>query len=239
MAEPAVLVTGASRGIGRAVAYALAGAGVPVVLWARDGAALAEVADGCRMRGADAYPRVTDVRDAADVDAAARDLPALRAVVLNAGVGQWHPLRDYPVEVWDDTIATNLRGAHLTLVAALPRLLADGAGQVVAIGSDSGQAGLPERAAYCAAKWGLRGLVEVARAEHRADGLRCTHLAVGAVDTGFRTGTPGGRPGALAPEDVAATVAWLLAAPRGTEIRELHLASMARPYGADTEGTSR
>ncbi|MFE0512470.1 SDR family oxidoreductase [Streptomyces sp. NPDC058964] len=231
-----VLLTGASRGIGRATAERLAGEGVPLVLWARDQTALEEARAVCERAGGDALIQRVDVRDAAQVRAAVTRLGAehqgLRAVVVNAGVGEWHPLLRYPDELWDDTLATNLRGAHLTLTHTLPLLLSARSPQLIAVGSDSGLTGLPGRAAYCASKWGLRGLLEVAREEHRSDGLRCTHLAVGAVDTGFRSGTPGGRPGALDPADVGDVIAWLLALPPHVELRELHAASMALPFGS-------
>lgn len=234
MTGEAVLVTGASRGIGRAVAVRLAADGVPLVLWARDRTGLTDLATGHRGAGPVTVQAV-DVRDETSVRAAVEELAeadiALRGVVLNAGVGQWHPLQGYPIALWDDIVATNLRGAQLTLVATLPLLLQTRSPQLIGVGSDSGLAGFPERAAYCASKWGLRGLLEVARAEHRQDGLRCTHLAVGAVDTGFRTGRPGSRPGSLPPENVAEIITWLLGSPAQTEIRELHVSSTAVPFG--------
>ncbi|GAA1226370.1 SDR family oxidoreductase [Kitasatospora nipponensis] len=232
----AVLITGASRGIGRALAHRLALDGTPAVLWARDGGQLDDVVRNFADHGVPALGCAVDVGDPAAVRAAGHRLRehgfGLRAVVLNAGVGQWHPLLDHPHEVWTRTLATNLQGAFSAVVELLPLLLAHGDGQLIGIGSDSGLTGLPDRAAYCASKWGLRGVLEVARAEHRDQGLRVTHVALGAVDTGFRTGVPGGRPGALSAQAAADLVAWLLALPAGTEVREIHAASTARPFGA-------
>lgn len=241
-AGTAVLVTGASRGIGRATALALAAAGHDLVLWARTGADLAATATEARARGVDVRAAVVDVGDPAAVDGPGRasldGLAALRAAVVNAGWGEWGALAETPPEQWRGIMATNLDGAFHSLQVALPLLLAHEHPQVVAMASDSSRFSYPQRAAYCASKAGFLSLMETLRHETRAQGLRVTNLLMSRVDTHFRGKQPGGRPSALSCEEVAGVVLTLLALPARVEVRELALSSITSTYGPYPETAS-
>ena len=224
-----VVISGASRGIGAATARRLAADGRPTVAWARSGAELESVAAACSRAGAPSLARVVDVADARAVEEAAAALPAgpvIEGVVLNAGVGAWEALGDTAPDAWRTTIATNLDGAFHMLRALWSRLTPRAL--IVGVGSDSGYEGRGGRAAYCASKFGLRGLLETARVDGDQLELRVSHLACGPVDTHFRDSTPGDRPGALTAEEVAEVVAVLFGLPAHVEAPEIKLVSVDR-----------
>lgn len=223
-------MTGASRGIGRAVAETLAERGIEVIAWARTRADLVSLGPTEHVRAV-----AVDVSDPASVlrgieQSLGRD-EALRAVVVNAGVGEWRPVSEVPPDEWDTILGTNLGGALHTLQAALPALHRHEDPQVVVISSDSATFAHPGRGAYCASKAALSALTECLRREERERGIRVTQLAPSRVDTYFRGKTPGGRSGSLQPADVAAVVAWVLSLPRHIEIRTLDMASIYSTYG--------
>ena len=233
-----VLITGASRGIGAAVAGQLAASGREVVLWARSAGGLAEVAAKIGTASANVRTAVVDVGDAEQVRAAAAEVArdgGLSGVVLNAGHGVWRPLAEISDGDWEATLRTNLSGAFHVLRAVLPMLVDATGGLVVGLLSDSAIYSFADRAAYSSAKAGMRSLLEVARREARDRGVRFSLVYPSRVDTCFsgshRQASPGTRPEALAAEDVAAVIRTLFELPRHVEIRELHLAAMTATFG--------
>lgn len=180
------LVTGASRGIGRAVADRLAASGVRVAALARTGGALAELA-GAHPQGR-VVPLAADLRDAA---ATARALDAARAafggapdlLVNNAGVFVVAPAHETDADAFAAVLDANLAAPFRLVRALLPEMRARGAGHVVTIGSVADRNTFPGNAAYAASKYGLRALHEVLRAECRGTGVRCTLVSPGPVDT--------------------------------------------------------
>jgi NADP-dependent 3-hydroxy acid dehydrogenase YdfG len=233
--ERTVLVIGASRGIGSSIATALARDGYDLILWARNLNDLEKVRDEVAQYNINVRTAGVDVSDG---DAVSRQryeslegLSGLRGLVLCAGIGEWHSIKETMDETWRSIQDTNLGGAFYSIKAALPLLEAVSYSQVVFIGSDSSVFGMPNRAAYCSSKWGLRGLAECLRAEMRASRIKVTHVMVSRVDTYFRNHSPGDRPGALRPEQVAHVVAAIFAQDPAVEIREISMASMDAPYG--------
>ena len=158
-----VLVTGASSGIGRAVAVGAAAKGDALVLVGRDAEALAVVADECRSRGsADVRAEAADV---GDDDAVARFVAAtvmhhghLDAVVHSAGVVAYGRLEDVPAEVFDGVLRTNLLGAANVARHVLPVLREQEAGHLLLLGSVLGDIATPYMTAYAVSKWGIRAL---------------------------------------------------------------------------------
>jgi len=220
------LVTGASRGIGRAVAERLAASGVLVAALARTRDALAALArahpDGRVV------PLVADLRDAA---ATARALDAARAacggapdlLVNNAGVFAVAPAHETDADAFAAVLDANLAAPFRLVRALLPEMRARGAGHIVTIGSVADRTTFPGNAAYAASKYGLRALHEVLRAECRGTGVRCTLVSPGPVDTPLWDAldpdhTEGFTPRAamLAADDVADAV--LYAATRRPEV---------------------
>lgn len=208
------LVTGASRGIGYAIAEALAAAGASVALAARGEAELREAADRI---GGQARPYAADVRSAGDcerlVEHTIADFGRLDILINNAGVGIFRRIADMTVEEWDTVLGTNLDSLFYMTHAALPALSRDG-GWIINIGSLAGKNAFPEGAAYNASKFGLIGFSEALMQEVRHDGVRVSYVMPGSVATeGFRGGIADWK---VQPEDIAQIVLDLLGMPDRT-----------------------
>jgi NAD(P)-dependent dehydrogenase (short-subunit alcohol dehydrogenase family) len=219
------VVTGASRGIGLAVAEELMTAGAHVVRLARSLAATSS-------------ERRTDIRcdvtDAAAVAAAAdrirRERGAVDLLVLSAGTFLLKSLEETAPPEFQEQIASNLTGPFLVLRAFLPSMRARGRGLVVLMGSVADHVPLPGNAAYVAAKHGLRGLHGALAQELRGTGVRITLVSPGPVDTEIWDPVdPDNRPGftpraaMLRPEDVAEAVAFVATRPERVAIPVLHI----------------
>jgi NADP-dependent 3-hydroxy acid dehydrogenase YdfG len=216
-------VTGASRGIGAAVARALSREGMSLGLASRSG-------DDLGLP--DALGLACDVRNLDDVEAAvARTVERfgrLDICVANAGVGSYHTLVETPVEHIEEMIDVNLKGTIYAIRAAIPHLVASGAGDVVTIASEAGRRGLPGEAVYCASKFGQVGLTRALDHELREHGVRCTNVCPGGVATDLALAEGYGRPpevlaGMMSAEDVAAVVLFCLTRPRTHRILETAL----------------
>ena len=218
------VVTGASRGIGRAIADALAESGVHVVLAARSASGVAEAAAEI-MR---AWPSVRALGVACDVrvqrdceqliEHAARELERIDILVNNAGIGRFAPVLDMKPDDWRDVIETNLNGVFYCTHAALPHLQRAGTSWVINIGSLAGKNAFPNGAAYNASKFGLIGFSEALMQEVRYDGVRVSYIMPGSVATEFSH--PSGRTGEddwrVQPQDIAQIVLDLLRTPERT-----------------------
>lgn len=208
----AVLVTGAGRGIGRAVALALAAARFPLVLISKSEPSLAETHALCAAQVA-TRSAVIDVREETQVrrlPALLEDLPELHAVVNNAGVGLWSPIEQLGTEAWDEQVDTNLRGPFLVIRETLRYFRRRRKGLYVNVGSDCSLVGRPERAAYNASKHGLVGLTASLRAECGSQGIHASLVFLGKTDTDFRGHRPGQRPGALSAEQAGELIAFVV-----------------------------
>jgi NAD(P)-dependent dehydrogenase (short-subunit alcohol dehydrogenase family) len=185
MSLPVAVVTGANRGIGRAIAVAFATAGYAVLASARDPASLADTVAEAEKAGGTAVPAAGDVRDEASMAAlaaVAEDLGPVRAVVANAGVaGPTAPLHEITLEQWRDTIATDLDGVFLTFRAFVPGLIARRSGSLTAISSMTGKRPLHGRTPYAAAKMGVIGLVRTLATELGPYGVRVNAVSPGYV----------------------------------------------------------
>jgi 3-oxoacyl-[acyl-carrier protein] reductase len=206
--ERAAIVTGASSGIGLAIARALAEDGYGVALAARRAALLEEAAE----LGAGMLPVPTDVTDARSVETlvrtAAESFGRIDVVVASAGVGHWAPLERTDEATWDETIDVNLKGIYLVARAALPHLR-ESKGYLIALSSVSGTIGQAGGTAYNASKWGVRGFTQSFLKEARGDGVRATSICPGLVATPMTD--PEESPDVISVGDVVATVRWLLA----------------------------
>ncbi len=234
VAKTRVLITGGSRGVGRATALRLArdGAAVAVLARSRGTTDLDETVRAVTAAGGTATAVVADVGDAAQarsaVDAAIDALGGLDGLVLNAGIGVHGPVETYPIADWHESIATMLTGPFLVVQAALPALKAAGEARIVAVGSGAAYAGYANLSSYCAAKWGLRGFLLALAEEVKADGIRCCYLSPGSILTDFGDRTVAekqGQPGKafLQPAEVADAIAYLLAQPAHVWTQEMNL----------------
>jgi NAD(P)-dependent dehydrogenase (short-subunit alcohol dehydrogenase family) len=212
LAGGTAVVTGASRGIGRAIALRLAEAGADVALWARDAASLSRVADEVTALGARAQATACDVTDPAAVTRAAelvrRTLAPVKIVVNNAGAVLRKPLVELSDAEWRGVMAVNLDGTFHVTRAFLPDLTRAG-GRVINISSRAGREGTPLLAAYCAAKHGVVGLTRALAEELRAAKVSVNAICPGSVDTPMlREGLPEASP-EMTPDDIARTALFL------------------------------
>jgi len=188
-----IFITGASSGLGEAIAVEFARRGYAVAIAARRVERIETLAPRLKELGAAAVlPLALDVTEFASIDAAleraAREFGRLDIVVANAGVGYTLPVGRGKFEQMRQTIDTNLTGEIATIEFALPRLRAQGGGQVVAITSVAGSRGMPYLGAYSAAKAGLHRYVQAVRAEVRHEPIVVTELAPGYIDTDMNRG---------------------------------------------------
>jgi 3-oxoacyl-[acyl-carrier protein] reductase len=215
------IVTGAGRGIGRAVATELAGAGARLVLIARTAADLSLAAEEIgEDRAAVIAGDVTDEAIAAAAVARALDWGGrLDAVVNNAGIGWGGPTHEMPVDAWRRLLDVNLTGVFLFTRAALPVMLAQQRGHIINIASGAGRLGMARNAAYSASKFGLIGFTEAVGLEVRGSGVKVSVVEPGSVQTTF-SGSAARRSWALQPDDVARVVRAVLSTGPNVWIRE-------------------
>jgi 3-oxoacyl-[acyl-carrier protein] reductase len=190
------LVTGAGRGIGRAIAGAYARAGAHVVVAARTGGELDALVTEIEHDGGAGTAVPTDVTSPDAVDrlfARIDELGGLDLVMLNAGgLPGRGPVADSDLAVWNDTLALNLTASYLCARAAIPRLRARGGGKIILVGSGIGHRGVPEFSAYACAKAGQWMLTRVLAQELQGDAISVNELIPGPVRTDIGTGDFGG-----------------------------------------------
>jgi len=215
------LVTGASGGIGAAVARSLAEQGVRLGLASRSGGDLG-------IDGSIAAP--CDVRDPAAVGAFVEQIVArfgrLDIVIANAGVGAYGPFLELDPGSLEEMLDTNVKGIIYTIRAALPHLLESDRADIVTVASEAGRRGLPFEAVYSASKFAQVGFTRALDHELRPQGVRCTNVCPGGVATGFAMGR-GRTPdmpelaGMMSADDVAEAVLFVLTRPRNHRILEM------------------
>ena len=222
------LVTGASKGIGLAVARILAAAGARVVICARGSKTLDLALSDLRGSG-EVTGRTADVSKSEDVsqlfEFVDKQLGGLDILVNNAGVGVFRAAREMTVEEWDRVIGTNLSGAFYCTREALERFEKKrGGGFIINISSLAGKNPFAGGAAYNASKFGLNALSEATMLDHRYDNVRVSYILPGSVDTGFSgRDTERRSDWKIAPEDIAEIVLHVLRMPERTLISRIEV----------------
>jgi 3-oxoacyl-[acyl-carrier protein] reductase len=206
------LVTGAGRGVGRAIALGLARRGLDLALVGRASPHHAETAALVRqVKGRRALEVLTDFSDAVALEqAAARvvsELGVPGVIVHNAGVVVRARIDETSVAAWDEQLNVNLRAPFVLTRALLPSMRGAGKGRFVFIGSISGTLGSPGAAAYAASKWGLTGFTKSLAEELKDSGLMACSVLPGSIATDMLKGSP--FPARMSAEDVAKTVEFL------------------------------
>lgn len=235
LAEQIVLITGASRGIGAAIARHLAGPGARLVLTGRDQGKLQGLADQVIAAGGRADAIACDLRDPSQIASLAETVLGKHGrcdvLINNAGLGWFGgPLHTMPPEEWDRILETNLRAPYLLVRAFAPAMIAAGHGHIINISSLAGKNPVPNAAAYAASKWGLHGLMYSVAEELRQHKIRVSLIAPGTTRTEFGDGHSAKKSplGALAAEDVAHVVEMLLTQSDASFISEVLLRPMLK-----------
>jgi NAD(P)-dependent dehydrogenase (short-subunit alcohol dehydrogenase family) len=222
------VVSGGGSGLGREIALELARRGYALALLGRRQAPLRETLE-LAGGGEGGIILPCDVRDAVALERCAEEIrsrwEAADLVVPAAGVTAIAPLEQTSPDDFDAIVGTNLTGAFLLIRALLPAMKARGHGWLIPILSVAARRGFPGWSAYCASKWGLRGLVAALREELQGTGVRITALYPGATDTPIWDRLPGewNRAAMVPPREVARALGCVLDADPSTLVEEVHL----------------
>jgi 3-oxoacyl-[acyl-carrier protein] reductase len=223
------VVTGASHGIGLAIASALAGEEADVAICGRNVNALEQAVE--KIRGKSGAARVfahacdvSDSRQVADfftfID---KEFGGLDILVNNAGFGLFRATAELSVEEWDRLIATNLSGVFYCSREALQRFEKSRGGSIINISSLAGRNPFAGGSAYNASKFGLNGFSEAMMLDHRNDNVRVSYIMPGSVATRFGGDAASGADWKIAPEDIAALVLDILRMPQRTLISRIEV----------------
>jgi NAD(P)-dependent dehydrogenase (short-subunit alcohol dehydrogenase family) len=226
------LVTGGSRGIGRAIAFQLASLGAAVSICGRDPSALGAAATDLKKAGASVFSRVADVSNSSQVQSLVEQtesaLGPIRVLVNNAGIGLFGPVQERSEADWDHVLDINLKGVFLVSRAVIPSMIRQGSGDIINISSLAGRNAFAGGAIYCASKWGLQGLTACMAEDLRDHGIRVSVICPGSVATDFSS-RPKNPDKALHPEDIAHAVAAILTQTPRSFLSEIHLRPLRKP----------
>jgi NADP-dependent 3-hydroxy acid dehydrogenase YdfG len=229
LAGQVAIVTGAGRGIGRAIAERFASEAADLVLASRTARDLDAVAKEVERVGVRAHVVPTDVTDDAAVERlverAVDAFGRIDILVTAAGAASFGPVAEATARDWDAMLAVNLRAVMTCCRAVLPPMLARRSGTIINVASIAASRPIPGAAAYTATKAGVVGWSRVLAEELRAGGVRVGVLVPGAVDTPLWDSIPGGpdRARMLRPEDVARAAALIASLPPGATMEEVTL----------------
>jgi short-subunit dehydrogenase len=222
-----LLITGASRGLGAALARQAAARGHSLFLVARNGEELAQRAGDLQRSGARIVTYVADLRSAdacrATIEAATAALGGVDALINNAGIGAYRPFVDYSAQAIDEVLALNLAAPMQLARVVLPQWLERGRGYLVNIASDLARRPLANMTPYVASKFGLMGFGASLHKEVRSRGIKVTTVCPGIIDSAFNDAQEGSkdRQWALPTDDLAARVIDLLHLPLHVTVDEL------------------
>jgi 3-oxoacyl-[acyl-carrier protein] reductase len=227
------LVTGGSRGIGRAIAHRLASLGAAVAICGRDPGALQDSAALIADLGVPVFSQVTDVAVASEVlSLVARAETALGPITIlvnNAGIGLFGPAHEKTEAEWDSVLDTNLKSVFLVSRAMLPSMLRQGAGDIINVSSLAGKNTFAGGGIYCASKWGLMGLSGCMAEDLRESGIRVSVICPGSVATEFSSRGQKNTSKVLGPEDVAHAVEAIVTQGPRSFLSEIHLRPVRKP----------
>jgi 3-oxoacyl-[acyl-carrier protein] reductase len=229
------LITGASSGIGKAIALLFAKEGAQLCLVARRREELLKVAKQCRAFGVTALDIPTDITDELQVKRMAEEsitsFKKIDILINNAGYGKYGPFATTPIDEWDRMWRVNVRGAVLVTQAILPSMVAAKRGHIVNISSIHGIHTSANASAYCATKFAVTGLTEVLAKELWKDGIKVSAVCPGGVLTAF-LGVPPEEKNQefLEPDEVAQTVMDIVTVPGKALIMKVVVAPRTRPF---------
>lgn len=235
LAGQVALVTGSSRGIGKAIAGKLAELGASVSLCGRDREALEVAARELHERSSSVLALAADVTKAADVSALVesteKKLGPITLLVNNAGIGNpgFGAVQEKSEKDWDVVLNTNLKSVFLVSRAVAPLMIERRRGDIINISSLAGKNTFAGGGIYCASKWGLQGLSGCMAEDLRVYGIRVSVICPGSVATEFSGRGPKDPTKVLRPEDVAHAVAMVALEGSESFISEVHLRPLSKP----------
>lgn len=228
------VVTGGTRGIGRAIAERLSREGARVAICGRLQKSVDEALASLSSMG-EAFGMTADVSKREEVrefiSNVERKFGAIHILINNAGAGAFRSVAELTPEEWDRMIGLNLSGVFYCCHEVLPVFRRNQGGDVINISSLAGKNAFAGGAAYNASKFGLNGFSEAMMLDHRQEGVRVSYIMPGSVDTGFGGGSSGSD-WKIAPEDIAEVVVSLLRMPRRTTISRVEIRPSRPPAKA-------
>lgn len=226
------LVTGGSRGIGRAIALRLAALGASVAICGRDAKKLQETSTELQELTPRVFSQIADVSRSTDVTSLVASVEAalgpISILVNNAGVGLFGPAHEKSEADWDRVLNTNLKSVFLVSRAVAPSMIRQGRGDIINISSLAGRNAFAGGGLYCASKWGLQGLSACMAEDLRGHGIRVSVICPGSVATEFGRG-PKDPTKVLTPQDVAHAVAMVATQGPQSFLSEIHLRPLQKP----------
>lgn len=225
------VITGASKGIGRATALLLASHGANIAISARSGTLLDEIASRIKNMGQEVYAFSGDMSDEKDIKSfisgTVDALGSVDILINNAGFGFFHTVLDFPTRNWDDMFNLNVRGLFLATREALPHLRLAGESVIVNVASLAGKNAFINGAGYAATKHAVVGFSRCLMLEERKNGVRVLLICPGSVDTNFFDDRADkkerGPDQILQPEDVAESILHMIRQPQRSMVSEIDI----------------
>jgi len=227
------LVTGGSRGIGRAIAAELARLGASVAICGRDAKALSSAHDQLVGLGGRVFSAVADVTNHADVQGLVEKteaaLSSLTILVNNAGIGVFGPAHEKSEQDWDRVLNTNLKSVFLVSRAVAPGMIARKSGDIINISSLAGLNAFAGGGLYCASKWGVQGLSACMAEDLRGHGIRVSVICPGSVATEFSGRGSKDASKVLSPEDVSHAVEMIVTQGPKSFMSQVQIRPLSKP----------
>lgn len=230
------IITGASRGIGKAIAEAYAREGADLAIVARNAGELGQVATDIREIGRDCFVIPADVTHEADIKQAVAQtverFGKIDILVNNAGIGLCKSVRETSLAEWNHVLDVNLTGTFLFTREVLGAMIERGQGQIINISSDIGKRTVPKRSAYCASKFGVHAFSGVLAKEVRKLGIKVGVISPGMTDTYFDDTEQGAeeKKGWLHAKDIADAAVYMASLPRRALIDEIEIHPIIQEY---------
>jgi 3-oxoacyl-[acyl-carrier protein] reductase len=227
------IITGASRGIGLAIAHRLANMGAQLSICARDPERLKTAANELRRDAAGVFAAPVDLTCADQIATfvahTEKSIGSPELLVNNAGIGYFGPTHEASEQNWDSVLDTNLKSVFLMSKAVAPAMIERGGGHIINIASLAGKNAFRGGGIYCASKWGLLGLTECMAEDLRPYGIRVSAICPGSVATDFSPHTGKDTSKMLQPEDIAHAVELILTQAPQSFISEVLMRPTQKP----------
>lgn len=234
--DKVAVITGASRGIGKAIAQDLARSGVYVILTARNESELNEVVRAIISEGGKASSFRLDITDETAIKQFLVSLSLISnhvdILINNAGLGSFQPVTETDSEFWDEVMEVNVKGTFLMCKHIVPLMQSQKSGHIINIASDVSKRTFANGAMYCASKYAQDAFCAALRKEVREFKIKVSVVYPGKVETWFNNNTPGLNEEniQLNPEDIAGSVNYILSAPPHVVIDELMIHPLSQDY---------